>query len=67
VASLVSTAAMNDEVRVRLKDLAQYVVSTGLRTAWEYTEQHPLKVIAGLTGAGFLLGVFLRARKRNRG
>jgi ElaB/YqjD/DUF883 family membrane-anchored ribosome-binding protein len=58
---------MNGEVRARLEDLTQYVISTGLRTSREYTEQHPLKVIAGLAGAGFLIGVFLRARKKSRG
>ena len=57
----------NDVVRERFDELAKYAVSAGLRKSREYAEQNSLKVIAGIAGAGILLGMFLSAGRKNRG
>lgn len=56
-----------NQVRERLEEVAQYAIAAGLRKSREYSEQHPLRIIAAIAGASFLVGVFLRARKKHRG
>jgi len=53
-----------DQVRERLEELTRYAVTAGVRKSIEYSERHPLRVIAGIAGAGALLGIILRSRSK---
>lgn len=59
------TSEVRGQVCERLAEVAQWAAKTGVQSAREYCKQNPLRVIGGVAGAAFLLGVALRAKSKN--